>query len=457
MTTRFAARQRGAIAIVFALLLIPLMLAAAFGVDAMYASAVRAELKNAVDSAALAATRAKSQNQNLTDAQARAIALSLFNANNVLRDRYALDSFDLRPDASGEAYALTVDGALRPFFLSVGGPDRVALGAAAEARFVTSNALEAVLVLDTTYSMNGAKLDALKSAARDMTTRVMGGAAADVKMSIVPFANYVNVGASRRGAPWLDAPADRTENVCRNTYPNKTGCRNVTTTCTSNRDGVRRTRTCTRRRCSNRGAPVQRCEQRTTTWRGCVGSRNPPYDARDEAFASLRAPGLLDVSCPNPFLPLTRTQSAVIGAINGLVADGETYLPAGLTWGLRLISDVEPFVEGEAPAAFSARGGQKAIVLMTDGENTKSATYPRHNGASKSAADAKTLEVCREVKSQGVALYTIAFEVDDAATKNLLENCATAPSDYFDANDAAQLTAAFQTIAERLQALALTR
>src|SRR5690606_35925981 len=34
-----------------------------------------------------------------------------------------------------------------------------------------------------------------------------------IKMGVVPFANYVNVGLHNRGAKWLSIPDDKTENV----------------------------------------------------------------------------------------------------------------------------------------------------------------------------------------------------------------------------------------------------
>ena len=73
--------------------------------------------------------------------------------------------------------------------------------------------MDVVLVLDSTGSMQGQKLDTLKRAARDLITHIydQDGAREKVKFGIVPFAEYVNVGLSNRNEPWIDVPSDYSE------------------------------------------------------------------------------------------------------------------------------------------------------------------------------------------------------------------------------------------------------
>ncbi|MGF1544072.1 MAG: pilus assembly protein TadG-related protein [Parvularculaceae bacterium] len=462
LCTEFHRSNRGAIAVVFAIMIVPLLAAVSFAVDTAATSYGRAALRGAADDATLAAARALSRNRGLSPAQATAIARARFDEVASRFGRFRLDAFVLTPTPDGDGYELAIDGGFKPIFGAFAGTEDIGVVVDTEARFLASKALEAALVLDTTFSMSErGKIVTLRQAASDMANRLMTPDA-DVTMSVVPFQQYVNVGTSRRGAAWLDAPLDRTERRCRNTYPNarRSQCTTQRTTCTSTRDGVTRTRSCTRRSCANvdRGDPVETCNVRTTRWEGCVGSRPAPLDAEDADFDATRVPGLLGVSCGPEILPLTDSLSEVNRSISALAANGdETYIASGVAWGLRALTSNEPFSEGDEETAFEAAGWLKALVLMTDGENTVSATYPRHDGNDAATANAKTLAACDAAKARDVETYTIAFEVSDAATLDLLRDCASAPSNFYDAGDAAALTTAFQSIADRLRNLALTR
>ena len=77
----------------------------------------------------------------------------------------------------------------------------------------------------------------------------------------------------------------------------------------------------------------------------------------------------------------------------------------------------------------------KAIVFMTDGEN------------SSSSDDTNTLKHCATAKSKGITVYTVAFSASDQG-KNLLSKCATSAATFFYADNAAELTAAFKTIGQ---------
>ena len=95
---------------------------------------------------------------------------------------------------------------------------------------------------------------------------------------------------------------------------------------------------------------------------------------------------------------------------------------------------------------------------MTDGENTKSpSSSGSHYNTNVTQADQYTLEMCDEIKAQDIVLYTVAFEITDTNTLNMIEDCATDPDSFFNADDAAELSDAFETIGASLTELALTR
>jgi len=76
------------------------------------------------------------------------------------------------------------------------------------------------------------------------------------------------------------------------------------------------------------------------------------------------------------------------------------------------------------------------IVFMTDGDNNNS------------SADTSTRATCDAAKAAGVQIFTVAFM---APTKGqtLLKNCASSLSNYYDAQNAAELVAAFKQIGEK--------
>ncbi|MBI1392260.1 MAG: VWA domain-containing protein [Alphaproteobacteria bacterium] len=460
---QFGASTRGNVAMMFGLMLAPLVAAVGFGVDLSNGAYIRAQLTEAADAAVLAAARARLNDIGLTVAEATAIARKSFDSNMASVAPVPLADFTLNFDVASDTYTVNVSTGVPTYFIKIVGAKAMPISVVTQATVSPPRALEVVMALDNTGSMEGAKLSTLKTAsgnlARDLLTD-----AENVKVGLVPFANYVNVGLSRRGATWLNAPADETttEYQCRNTYPDRTetNCRTETDTCTRTRDGVTTSYPCERRTCDvNRGEPVERCEWRTTTrqWRGCVGSRDSVRDETDGDYDVSQVPGLLDIRCGEEILPLTDNLAAIEGKISAMSADGYTYIPAGLAWGRRVLSSFAPFDEGLTYADARAQRSMKALILMTDGENTKSANYPLHNSNARASADAKTEALCKKIKDDGIVIYTIAFEVSDASTKNMLEKCASTTENYFDADDPSKLIAAFDGVARSLKDIALSQ
>jgi hypothetical protein len=69
--------------------------------------------------------------------------------------------------------------------------------------------------------------------------------------------------------------------------------------------------------------------------------------------------------------------------------------------------------------------------------------------------DERTRKACENVKAANIQLYTVRV-IDGNAS--LLRNCATNPSTmYFDVQQASQLNAVFQKIAENLASLRISK
>jgi Flp pilus assembly protein TadG len=311
---------------------------------------------------------------------------------------------------------------------------------------------EVVLALDTTGSMTGAKLDGAKAAAKDLVDSLFAttGGTSRVKVGLVPFSRYVNVGMTYRNATWMSVPADRTETKesCGwySDVISQTNCRMVTGTCSN--DGVNFP--CTYETCDyTYGPSTYRCTTDTDeyTWKGCVGSRAYPADIDSDVTSANPVPGILNASgCPSSLQRLTEDKQVLKDQIDAMVADGETFVQPGLLWGWRVLSEGAPFADG------SGRG-KRVLVLMTDGANTRSPTYPDHKSSDPSLANTLMAETCTRIKAQGIEIYAVAFDVTDATINTLLNQCASGPPYYFSATSVSELSSAFSKIADSLKSV----
>jgi hypothetical protein len=186
--------------------------------------------------------------------------------------------------------------------------------------------------------------------------------------------------------------------------------------------------------------------------------------------------------CPRPILPLTSTKATVEGTIDTMVAYPAmgTFIPNGLIWGWHVLSPTEPFTEGIAPDNEYYEETIKAIVLLSDGENSVTASG-NHNksifngynytglqvdaayrlGASSASTattnlNTKTATMCTNVKNAGIRLYTVTFGSIPTAAQDLMRNCATVHQGsplYYHAPSNTDLEDAFVEIGEDLNEL----
>jgi Flp pilus assembly protein TadG len=481
---RFLRDSSGQFAIIFSILLIPLLAAVGFAVD--YASAVQAStrLRDSTDAAALfAATEYKKGGVLPDPIQIEKIVSANYNISTgenepklvdmkIVNGKIVLDTQVELP--------LVIMGAL-------GNADPVI---ATQSLVNVSNDLdvEIALVLDTTESMrafsgssstdldpsnpnspapyfpnfipNVTRIEALKFSAKRFINTIFSIDAGNgrSRIAVVPFAQYVNVGTDKRGASWLTVPNDTaaTDSTCYEYEPviSTTDCEQRFYTA----DGAQIPYThCT----EIRGPKETRCYPTgASTWRGCVGSRNEPLNLRD-ASPSVKFTGVMNVWCATPIQPLSSTKVAVLSTINNLWPSGNTYIPEGVMWGMRVLSTTVPYTEVKTPSGLNKV--QKIMVLMTDGDNQAVANLPdspTHRNidpsepdyaANRDQTDNWTLEACKQAKDAGIEVYTISFGNDiSAKAQAVVKSCATDAAHYFDANDAAALTQAFQAIASQV-------
>jgi hypothetical protein len=196
------------------------------------------------------------------------------------------------------------------------------------------------------------------------------------------------------------------------------------------------------------------------------------------SLSSSNGPAL---SCPPALLPLTNVRATVDDYVDALSPSGNTNSAHGAAWGWRVLSKEAPFVEGIGEGDVDYEKWQKAVVIMTDGENTVgSDSYTHWNTAHgihgygmeermgagmntssemRDEIDNKLLRVCQRMKDEGYVIYTIMFGLDSTSTEEVFKACASKPTaPYF--NDAAtgeDLEEAFGDIAADLVDLHISK
>lgn len=486
---RFLADRAGNFAIIGGLLSLPLIIAAGVAVDyARHVSSSR-HLQELADITSLTLAASREQDED----KLGAMATDVIEAN---RDPGRLSSVEIASlVASADDIDIDLRGRVPATFTGILGYDYLPSAASALAERALRGHVEVALVLDNTWSMSDtdakgkSKIDTLKAAAVQLVTELLKSDDGAVKIGLVPYADYVNVGTQNRNQPWLDVPADYTTTPAprscewRNT---RTVCdkEKPRTTCTRVVDGVSETYSCgggcepgysrtvnvdPYEVCSGGGNGT------TYSWFGCVGSRRSGDTRLHDNNAAVRYPGYLDtrIKCPTPIVTLTSGKQSLVNAINDMVINRGsyyrpfTYIPAGLIWGLNVLSPDQPFRDAGAYDGSNLRP-RKVAVLMTDGENTlrfKSAdgTHVKFNGNTTQQkqqfdqVNADTVAICDYMKSKSIEIFTVAFMVDDPTAKLILEGCASAPENYYDATDSDALMAAFSGISNSLRVVRLAR
>ncbi|MGI9401019.1 MAG: pilus assembly protein TadG-related protein [Rhizobiaceae bacterium] len=206
------------------------------------------------------------------------------------------------------------------------------------------------------------------------------------------------------------------------------------------------------------------CPETGGIWHGCVGSRHHPKNLMDNGYGD-RIPAFYGSEagyeqCPTQLVELTDDKQKILGTINAMEATGNTYIPTGLIWGLRVLSSREPFAQAASKSVAMKKNIQKALILMSDGENTisKNPDSHLHDGSDYAQADAWTAKMCKSIKKQGITLYTLSFGTDISSnTKKLLKKCASSPAYFYDASNGDKLAEAFEDIAVSLTRLYLKK
>jgi Flp pilus assembly protein TadG len=211
-SVRHAARRlmvddRGNIAMLFGLAVLPILLFVGAAIDYSRANAARSSMQSALDSTSLMLSRDLAEG-TITTSDLATKAQSYFNALYTSKEaQNPTVTVSYAPNTStGSNIIMKASASINTDFMQLVGVPSMNFSTNATATWGNTR-MRVAMVLDNTGSMgDNGKMSAMQSAAKDMvdTLSTFNKQTGDVYISIVPFAKDVNVGKSNVDAPWIN-------------------------------------------------------------------------------------------------------------------------------------------------------------------------------------------------------------------------------------------------------------
>lgn len=422
--------EGGSYAVIFAVSLVPVLIALGAAIDLSQAYLTKSRMMSALDAAGLAVAGMTGQSTT----QIQKTAQDFFDAN--YPEHKIGTPGEVSVAVNGNKLTLSANATMETAFLGIIGVRDIKIGASSEITRMGKK-LEVALVLDTTGSMSGEKLNTLKQSAKDLIDTVSASALNpdDVRIAIVPFAVDVNLAGTGVSDDWIKwnwtTPKYRrcdwvwVPELKPNGKPHK-----------------------------NKGEYVYICEDYSYSisqrwWSGCVIDRDMNYDISTTPPVAGNDATLYpadDESCtPQPINPLTSDWAYLKRKIDSLTAGGNTNTTIGMVWGWTMLTRGAALSTAAAPA----ENLDKVIVFLTDGDNTENRfTF------SQAEIDDRTASLCRAIKASNVIIYTVRVI---NGNQLLLKECSSDAAKYYSAQKAGDLKTVFASIATSLSNLRLSR
>ena len=470
----FVRHDSGAAIVLFALATVPMVAFVGMGTDTARAYLVKSRMSSALDAASLAGKR------HFFSPNRDAEINMFFNAN--FPPGY-MDATVSGPhivdDELAERLTLTAEAQIPTTLMKVLGFDTLTVTAETE---ITRQmqALDVVIAMDMSGSMTSSsgsttRIAAARQAAKDLVDILYGDNGANdlLNIGLVPWNAKVNVMVE--GSVY-DSSLTTSDPVAGFTNPiSGAGQSEVYTV---------------------NNSPVPLLSSPPTDWQGCVYTRYIDNAADDDDADILLGPqdmpgadwpawepvgiegepvsgGVCTLSpngwsectpCLNHGItPLQSQKQTMIDAIDALTGpEGYTNIPEGLGWAWRVLMPTAPFTEAVADPDYDL---QRAIVLLTDGENHGGVgdgyktVFGSGSGAGANGMDDRLRLLATNIKSSGVVLYVIQFANNGTDLQALLQEVASGPGSpfYHYAPDDTALRAVFREIANDLSELRLSK
>ncbi len=436
---RLRRAEDGNITVMMTLAMIAATVLCGSAVDYGRLTMARTELAAAVDAAALHAGTSSVTDVTRLNAMTRDMVEKNFS-----QDAYG-EIVDFSLTSTATEIDLLVTARFETSFMQLAGIESFDLPVAAEV-IRSGNNLEVSLVLDTTGSMKGTKLQSLKTAATEFVNTVVWPNQSQFysKVALVPYSMGVNLGSQAASAR-----------------------------------GTAVAGTCTAPGCQSYRFRNARGVNRTFAISTCVSERTGTHAFSDAAPSSApvgRNYASTNNPCPgSALIPLTADKQTLIDAIDDLEAVGSTAGQTGIAWGWYALSrDFGMWSGSSRPAAYGAEKVNKIAVIMTDGQfNTSycNGVIARDSGSGSGSADDKidcnatngsatnqARQLCTAMKNRNIEVFTIGFDIaDDEAAIAIMTDCATSARHAYLAASTSELQAAFREIGRRLTQLRISK
>jgi len=168
--------------------------------------------------------------------------------------------------------------------------------------------------------------------------------------------------------------------------------------------------------------------------------------------------------CPSAVIqPLTSNRKTLTDLINGLKASGGTAGQIGLAWGWYTVSDT---FNSLWPTYFAGPKNPaetiKSVILMTDGEFNVAYCSGVTSGtidcnATNGDPFAQATRLCENMKADGIIVYTVGFQIDDANAASILKSCASGEDRAYLPKTGDDLSKNFAEIGQDITRLRISR
>jgi len=443
----FGRANDGNIAVIFAIALLPILSFIGAAIDYSRANSARTSMQAALDSAALMVSKDLASGIITTSdvpAKAQSYFSGLYN-NTEATGINITATYTARNSAGQTTVVVNGSGSMPTDFMKIVGLPTLNFGSSSTTTWGGTR-LRVAMALDVTGSMaSDGKMPAMKDAAKKLvdTLKASATSADDLYISVVPFAQMVNVGSSNKSADWIRWDLwDEVNGSCSSYwYSTKSSCQNAGKNWNADNHN---------------------------TWKGCVTDRDQPADttSAEPTNTATRFPAVQYEQsgyniCPEQILPMTSAYSSsnvqtIKDKIDALDPNGGTNQAIGMAWAWQSLL---PGVPLDTPPKDPNYVYTDAIILLSDGLNTIDRWYG--NGSSwSSQVDARQKLLCDNIKvpvnGKKTVIYTIQVNTDGDPESAVLKYCADS-GNFYPTSTAAGISIAFAQIGASLAKLRIAK
>jgi len=440
--------QRGAVMILGAFLIIPMIAFAGGAVDLVRMSLIENRMQAGIDKAVLAAA-------SLNNEQEINTVINEYLAINVGGDLEFVNDLDITIDVDIQDNSRTVEavaaGTIDNFFLGVIGLDTLNVNVASTAAQSIQN-IEVSLVLDVSSSMRNNRIANLKTATKGFLDKILGEGDENITtINLIPYGGTVNIGPlfATYATSLDDAVVDPTESQYTSSNIAEDGFRFS--------DGL-----------------------------NCIEYADDDFDDAVLPINSRsQVPHFWEFVDFNPWCPdgdsavlLNSNQLEILkSAVDAMSLSDGTGTDIGMLWGYKALSPQWQGLLGgtkpDRPALFDDEDTLKVLILMSDGGTTSqnrpedvSLNSVHTSGKNKqnrqiivnrNSARNNLSSLCDQAKDNDIIVFSIGFQINPGSFQEEdLQGCASSLGTYF-LVETLDIDSAFASIAATIGALRLTQ